>query len=85
MLFLEIQDTKLAIVRPECLKRIRYIASQLSITKAEEGLQTSDFRLQTSDFRLSSSEFDWDVGFPASAILIAVIIKIDEGVCCKLS
>ena len=50
-------------------------------TKAEEGLQT----LQTSDLRLSSSEFDWDVGFPASAILIAVIIKIDEGVCCKLS
>ena len=48
-------------------------------------LQTSDFRLQTSDLRLSSSEFDWDVGFPASAILIAVIIKIDEGVCRKLS
>ena len=47
-------------------------------TKAEEGLQTSDLRL-------SSSEFNWDAGFPASAILIAVIIKIDESVCCKLS
>ena len=47
--------------------------------------RTSDFRLQTSDLRLSSSEFDWDVGFLASAILIAVIIKIDEGVRRKLS
>ena len=26
-------------------------------TKAEEGLQTSDFRLQTSDFRLQTSDF----------------------------
>ena len=29
----------------------------IGITKAEEGLQTSDFRLQTSDFRLQTSDF----------------------------
>ena len=71
----------------------------LEPTKAEKGLQTSDFRLQTSDFRLQTSDFrlqpsdfrlscsgfDWDVGFPASANLIEVILKIDEGVSCKLS
>ena len=57
-------------------KRMQILGSDT--TKDEEGLQTSELQL-------SCSGFDWDVGFPASAILIAVIIKIDKGVSCKLS
>ena len=34
---------------------------RLFSTKAEEGLQTSDFRLQTSDFRLQTSDFRFQI------------------------
>ena len=51
----------------------RYGFINYTSTKAEKGLQTSDFRLQTSDFRLQTSDFRLQTSVLFSAVSFQLI------------